>query len=46
MPGSDLGPLNIDITDLAPYIKSKRNIYNILANEGKKSIKVINLLHI
>lgn len=25
----------MDVTDLAPYIKSKDNIYNILANEGK-----------
>jgi hypothetical protein len=34
MNNSGSGPLNIDVSELAPYIKSKRNIYNILASEG------------
>lgn len=41
MPGHELGPLNIDITELAPYIRSKRNIYNILAAEGNLQVKLI-----
>ena len=27
--------LGIDVKDLAPYIKSKKNLYTILVNEGK-----------
>jgi hypothetical protein len=28
-------PLIVDISEIAPYMKSKKNIYRILAEEGK-----------
>ena len=28
-------PLIVDINEIAPYMKSKKNIYRILAEEGK-----------
>jgi hypothetical protein len=36
--------LAVDTSDLAPYIKSKKNIYNILANEGKFSKLILIIL--
>ena len=31
-------PLIVDINEIAPYMKSKKNIYRILAEEGKSMV--------
>ena len=33
-------PLIVDINEIAPYMKSKKNIYRILAEEGKLMVSL------
>ena len=41
----DEKPLIVDINEIAPYMKSKKNIYRILAEEGKSMVTLsINLV--